>query len=299
MRILDISKAFRPKTSHVYPPFKKGRYLEEYMYEYLLTHDIQTDRVYIPVFWTNMQNHPGFNKEKYNLLLQFAIQKLPSTTNYFTIVQHDDGPQLTLPRNTLVFGACSGTVPLPLLYEDTDGTLLNTPRTEKTILASFVGQLTHPIRRALFHAIKDEPNIVCHAKEGWTVNVSDDAAALFVRETLAAKFCLAPRGYGRSSFRFFEAMQLGTVPVYVWDDKEWLPYQDELDYSQFSVSIHQGDIQNLARRLRSIRKEEYEKMQENLTKVQHWFTLEGMASYIARYLQRNATLAPILEDASE
>jgi len=36
---------------------------------------------------------------------------------------------------------------------------------------------------------------------------------------------LAPRGYGRSSFRLTEAIQMGRVPVYVYDDMEWLPYR--------------------------------------------------------------------------
>jgi hypothetical protein len=39
----------------------------------------------------------------------------------------------------------------------------------------------------------------------------------FVRKTLASWIALAPRGYGGSSFRFFEAMQLGVVPLFVGD----------------------------------------------------------------------------------
>ena len=40
---------------------------------------------------------------------------------------------------------------------------------------------------------------------------------------------LAPRGVNPTSFRLFEAMQLGLVPVYVYDDGDeqpWLPYHD-------------------------------------------------------------------------
>ena len=35
LRFVEIGKQFRPATSHVYPPFKKGRYLEEFCYEKL------------------------------------------------------------------------------------------------------------------------------------------------------------------------------------------------------------------------------------------------------------------------
>lgn len=39
-----------------------------------------------------------------------------------------------------------------------------------------------------------------------------------------SSFSLAPRGLGRTSFRLFETMHLGLIPIYVWDDYEWLPY---------------------------------------------------------------------------
>eukprot|EP01035_Chromulina_nebulosa_P017912 gene17912-23532_t len=40
------------------------------------------------------------------------------------------------------------------------------------------------------------------------------------------KFNLAPRGYGRSSFRFAESIQMGRVPIFLYDDIPWVPYQD-------------------------------------------------------------------------
>ena len=34
LKILDLGRQFRPKTSITYPPFKNGRYMEEYFYDY-------------------------------------------------------------------------------------------------------------------------------------------------------------------------------------------------------------------------------------------------------------------------
>jgi hypothetical protein len=34
----------------------------------------------------------------------------------------------------------------------------------------------------------------------------------------AAMLQLAPRGSGRTSFRLYEALQLGLIPVYIWDE---------------------------------------------------------------------------------
>ena len=287
MRVVELGKMFRPGTSHVYPPFKKGRYMEEFMYEYLLAKQdvIQTDLVYLPIFWTNLQNHPGFaaNKAKYQMLLDQVFSFLHSDTRYFTIVQHDDGPQLTIPPQTIVFGACTGTIPLPLIYEDTSNQLLTAPRLTKNILASFVGtKTTHPLRGEMVRHLDGKQGIQCQAAPVWKVNVVEQDAARFVEWTLRSKFCLAPRGYGRSSFRFFEAMLLDTIPVYIWDDIEWLPYKDILDYSAFSISISQRDLPQLYHRLRSISEDTYRNMQQELLRVRHHFTLEGMAEYIVR-----------------
>jgi len=261
--------------------------MEEYVYEYLTAHQdsIDTDFIYVPVFWTNLQNHPGFRKQKdgLTLLLQKALQQLPSNALLFTIVQHDDGPLLPLPKQTILFGACMGDVPLPLLYEDTSNHLLHQPRSvEKPHLASFVGTLTHLVRQTMVQHLENKPNIhlVTKPHKEWTNQVTAPQADTFVATTLASKFCLAPRGYGRSSFRFFEAMLLDVVPVYLWDDKEWLPYKEVVDYSTFAISVQEKDIPHLHQRLESISDETYQQMVTNLQKHRHLFTLEFMCEYI-------------------
>lgn len=176
MRIVELGRQFRPQTSHVYPPFKNGRYMEEFMYEYITSHEIQSDVVYIPIFWTNLQNHPGFSKEKYGVLLQHALKKFPPTTRFMTIVEHDDGPLLPLPKDTLIFGACTGSIPLPLIYEDRSERLLHTPRIQKDQLASFVGTITHPIRKEMIKAVSDRSDVRCHIQSTWTPSVPEQAA---------------------------------------------------------------------------------------------------------------------------
>lgn len=319
LRILDLPPAFRPKTSHVYPPFKNGRYMEEFVYHYLTDHRATIEAthdhsvwIYVPVYWTHLQNHPAFSRDKgkYQLLLNRAIEAMNAEwtgtpVTYFTIVQHDDGVGLCLPRNSVVFGACQGDVPLPLIYEDVAHRLEQTPRlAAKDVLASFVGTLsTHPIREELRaaladHTLDESPSPMCdecgnvaagvvfHSRNTWSHVVGETDAEAFVRWTLRSRFCLAPRGYGRSSFRFFEAMQLGAVPVYVWDDKEWLPYQAELDYSSFSVSVQREDIPRLWDILTSITESQYIAMIESAERVRRYFTLDGMCEWLVDYVER-------------
>jgi Exostosin family len=286
MRVLELSKIFRPGTSHTYPPFKKGRYMEEYVYDYLMEkkEEIKTDLVYLPVFWTNLQNHPNWSlmKNNYQIMLDKSLILMEPNTKYFTIVQHDDGVGLKLPEGTMIFGACEGTIPLPLIYEDITERLLNTPRImKKNKFASFVGTYTtHSLRVEMFRLLGRKKEICWDVKGIWNVSVPEENAKRFIQTTLQSRFCLAPRGYGRSSFRFFEAMLLDTIPVYFWDDKEWLPYKEKIDYSTFSVSIHKNDLLKTVEILKSITKDKYNNMVDELKKVRKYFTLEGMCEYI-------------------
>jgi hypothetical protein len=291
LHILDLPKQFRPRTSITYPPFKCGRYMEEFFYDYVLENKgkIDSDYIYVPVFWTNLQTHPGFKSQKrnYELIIQTTLKKYPKYTKFFTVVQHDDGPQLALPleTNMLVFGACTGDIPLPLIYEDTNNTLLTIPSLSTELpkyLASFVGSNTNSVRKAMCDTLRPHSasDIYMSVNELWTPSVTKSAASLFIDKTLASKFCLAPRGYGRSSFRFFEAMLLDKIPVYIWDDKEWLPYKEHLDYSRFAVSIHISQISSLYEILKNISDETYLNMLTELRRVRHWFTLNGMSEYI-------------------
>jgi hypothetical protein len=66
----------------------------------------------------------------------------------------------------------------------------------------------------------------------------------------------------------------------VWDDKEWLPYQDILDYDKFSISIHESEIDILDEILANINEKKYNKMLEEYEKIKHMFGLEYMCEFI-------------------
>lgn len=281
---VSLHTLFRPPTSVIYPPFKKGRYLEEYFYDYVLSHTFpeKTSVTYIPAFWTNLQIDPMFVSKRlvYQKLLNESLSKYPTDTLFFTVVQHDDGVLLNLPPNTYVFGACSGNLPIPLIYEDTTSRLQNQEKTTKTQLATFVGTITHPIRKEMLEPLKPHNDVVAHVQTSWTNSVNNTNADLFINECLKSRFVLAPRGYGRSSFRFFEAMELGSVPVYIWDDKKWLPYLHYLNYDKFAIVIHSSELSTLYGKMISITDEKYNEMLKESKKVKEWFTLDGMCKYI-------------------
>lgn len=66
----------------------------------------------------------------------------------------------------------------------------------------------------------------------------------FCRQVARSKFCFAPRGIGSSSFRLYQSLISGTIPIiYGMKDR---PFQDVLDWDSFSINGDWGlDRQDL------------------------------------------------------
>lgn len=285
MIILNLPDFFRKPSPDTYPPFKNGRYMEEYFYDFVIKNIEQynsIDYVYIPVFWTNLQVSSDFESKKvyYNEFLKENYSKYKEK-KFFTIVQHDDCVLLNIPKDTLIFGACSGHVPLPLIYEDTSNTLSSLTDLSKNLVCSFIGSETHNTRTVL--KTMSIPNFYIHIKS-WTPNVPMNDIQHFLSTTKRSIFTLAPRGYGRNSFRFFECFLLKTIPIYVYDDVNWLPYQDKIDYSKFSIVLHESDLPNIDSVLQN---RDHEEMLEEVKKHAQYFTLDYMCTYIIDTLNKN------------
>jgi len=273
-----------------YPPFKNGFYLEEYFLNKIRNEEPTLKRKYIPALWTNFQIEYWFQSKKHDMQqsLNEWLQNNPSENGYFTIAQYDDGPLLQLPHNTIVYGACSGDIPIPLTYQDVNNTLESFPKKsfqDKSILCSFIGNITSNhiqpnVREIMFDTFSNNSNFKMINSGGWTPSVNQDLQQIFVHTTIDSKFALAPRGYGRGSFRFFECFQLGTIPIYIWNDIELLPFKDVIDYNKLCISIHISEINNLESMLQSVTEEDYNNKMEYYHSIKYLFQLEGMSNQI-------------------
>ena len=283
---------FYCKNKDTYPPFKNGLYLEEYFLRKITCENPLLKRKYIPALWTNFQIEGWFENKKHEMQIELNkwVQDNPSENGYFTIVQYDDGPLLSIPANTIVYGACSGNIPIPLIYQDINNTLINIPKktfSEKKILCSFIGNITgnhiQPnVREVMKNVFEKKPKFVFYNSGGWTPSVNVNLQKIFVNTTIDSKFALAPSGYGRGSFRFFECFQLGTIPIYIWNDIEWLPFKNIINYDKLCISIHISQINNLEQKLESITEEEYNNMFNYYNEIKHLFELEGMSNQIIK-----------------
>lgn len=91
-----------------------------------------------------------------------------------------------------------------------------------------------------------------------------------------SKFCLHPAGDTPSSCRLFDAIASHCVPVIVSDQIE-LPFEDEIDYSQFSVFFSFKEALQpgyMVDQLRKIPKEKWTEMWRQLKNISHHYEFQ-------------------------
>jgi len=272
----------KPKALYpTYPPYHQGNYLEEYFYEWYCKNKVITNKNYLDVFWTNIYCNAASRKAN-PIDIQSAINTLDNTKSYFTVCQHDDGPYENLPPDTLIFSAGGNRtrgniIPIPLICSPITNEFIND---RKTIFCSFVGSRTHAIRQHLTERWNDDEDFI-FASQDWQESVPKKNLTIFKTLTIKSKFTLCPRGYGKSSFRLYEAIQLGSVPVYV-SDSHYLPWADKLDWTEFCVIIKPEQINDLKNILLSYSDEKINSMIKYGQQIYNsYFSLEGMCEQIA------------------
>lgn len=270
---------FTPEPQYeTYPRYHTGDYLEDYFRNRFIKESPITKRKYIGVSWTTIyvdNKRAGF---------QEYLNTIPRDGEYFTVSQHDDAPSEILPANTLCFSSGgniqrNGIIPIPLVCSKIP--IQVKENNERISLASFVGSATHPIRISLAKVCKNIENIDFHMRQSLP-NITTDEFMLFLNSTANSIFCLCPRGYGANSFRIYEAMQLGTIPVII-TDIPYLPWQDELDWTEFSVIILKNQLPDLQKILLSYSDKQIESMRNKIKYLYPiYFSIDGVYNNILK-----------------
>ena len=267
-----------PPKYPVYPPYSNIEdYIEHSFFKFYNNNKLEFDkkqRKFIPAFWTTLYN------DHYQIDIQSILDELPKDQKYFTVIQHDDGIKYNLPEDTLVFSCTENgngnIIPIPLIT-----TPLNIENNieKKNILCSFVGSMTHPIRHKIYNLFKNNDNFIFSIKN-WTPSISEDEFKNFVEITKKSKFSLAPRGNIRSSFRLYEILQLGSIPVYISDDF-FIPFDDDINWNDFCVLIKEDDIDDLENILSAISDDKYNEMIGNaIIAYEKYFTIDRVCNFI-------------------
>ncbi len=140
----------------------------------------------------------------------------------------------------------------------------------RDIYASFIGKITHSLREDLMK-VKGTP--------GWSLSSGKHDLIDYCQMLASSVFTLCPRGYGRTSFRIAEAVQYGSIPVYISDEFVLPEY---LHFTDYGVLITPEQLPNLREILAAIPLEEIARKQKALKEVSRWYTYEGTKNHILK-----------------
>jgi hypothetical protein len=115
----------------------------------------------------------------------------------------------------------------------------------RRFLYSFIGKkASNPRTRDKILKLRDDRALLLEANSGQKDGCLNYATSIF-----DSQFILCPRGYAASTWRIYEAMRAGRVPVIIADD--WLA-PCGLPWESFSVRIKESDINHIPDRLRQL-----------------------------------------------
>lgn len=253
-----------------HPPGNKPIFEEFFYHRWIDNGWNLTDfrRFYLPVFWTshyvnnNYGNDPIAKKH-----IQDFIEELDKTYKYFTILQYDDGILNDISALDIkVFGSGGGRIdfPIPLICQPHPYTF----DVRRDIFCSFAGSMTHAIRKQIVQLYRHKYQILLkHLK-------IQDYCKLMARSV----FSLAPRGYGQSSFRICEALQFGSIPVYISD--HWI-VPGNVDFNTYGVLVHNDEVRNMDKILKAFTPEQIRQKQEAGKEIyKQLYTFEGCRQLI-------------------
>lgn len=237
--IHNLNKVYQPKRSDInYPIYAKDYGVEQDFIKYLLDNELTTknpkgtDLHYLPVFWTRYWINNNFGKFDSFDLRNYLTHYEDDQNNLFTICQYDDGPLTNLNFGKGLFLSSRKTESgsdAPLLATKLPFTL--TP--EKKYLATFIGRIeTHEIRKDIAKVFSN--------KKRYYVSQETHSPREYKRIIKSGLACLAPRGYGGNSFRFYEAMQLGVCPILI-GDLDTRPFKNAIPWDKFSFFVRNSE----------------------------------------------------------
>jgi len=305
MLIQYIPQQFQPGYTSNYPEYSSGKNMEEIFYDFFSTNKntIESDYIYLPIFWTSyyvMHNYAKNINELYDWL-----DTLDKTKKYFTIVQYDDGIFVrNFDLDILVFSGGGGglniqndnTIRITRFYNleryiffgnkgDYDIPLICLPLfptidVQKDVYCSFMGRFeNHNCRMVLKKILENNNNF----KLFNSVNFEEYKS--IINRSI---FTLAPRGYGYTSFRIYEAIMGNSIPIYIWEDKKVLPFSDIINWDDFAVVINSNEIENLPNILKNINVND---KLNNMLKVKDMFTFNYTYEYIKTKIEKQSFIS--------
>ena len=178
--------------------------------------------------------------QKTDLLMEFAHKAY--TINYAdSPIAFLPGLYVALPRRS--FDYCwTRAIPFPWASPNKQLQGFKSDNDDPEYKASFRGSLSHPIRQKVLDVLSVHPELgQCIQDHGWFDHTLEEQLDYLI-QIANSKFIVCPRGGGTSTYRLYEAIKLGRVPIIISDD--WVP-PDSINCNSFSVTISEKRIADL------------------------------------------------------
>jgi len=278
--ILQVDKKFQPdKLPFPYPSYNSEWGVEQDFLSYLennpnlvTKNGDEADWFYLPIFWTRWHVNHNYASEGLRELQNEVSKFIPD--KIFTICQYDDGPVIDV-KNITVFYASRKEeegLDIPLLASDLP---YKPENVTKKYLASFVGRLSnHPVRTQMAELLKNRGDV--------KIVDGNCGVDFFINQMAESQIALCPRGYGGSSFRFFEAMQLGTVPMLI-GDIDTRPFKKFITWNAYSFYLR--DVSKINEFLDNIKDTRLDRMNEMTKKARKWLGYQSWCKYVIMELE--------------
>lgn len=229
MNILPVDRKFQPgKTNLVAPAHNADYGIEQDFHKWAKARPEEAEGWdYLPFYWNRAYVNWNWGQDGLGDI-QREIERLVSRDRpTFTVCEYDV-------RDMQSFDLCGMVVMTASRRnesDDVDVPLLcslhqKTGDHENKWKASFVGNLQTCGIRAEMQEVLDREDV--HVEGG------DRGTDYFVDLMLKSQIALAPRGHGGQSFRFYEAMQLGTVPMLI-GEPDTRPFKDLIEWDDCSL----------------------------------------------------------------
>jgi hypothetical protein len=162
----------------------------------------------------------------------------------------DDAETYNLPNNLVLFRTSlykskqlSNEKSLPTLIPDQFPSYIDLPdKAENTTVAfcGFVGNNRLQIIEK-FKSLYNNTNMVYNSMFWPQTDSKHKTKGLFYNNLLSSSFSLCIRGLGNFSYRFYEALSFGRIPVLINTDCV-LPFENVIDWSKHIISVNENQM---------------------------------------------------------
>ncbi len=246
---------------------------------------VQWVDIHVVIFNETEKTHPTMSIpfDTHATLPQTIQDMLRPDVLYVAVNQDDQGlGRLTLNMpNVLSFSAGGyGHIPLPLIKGELRYQAPPSPDQWKADVGFFGNPRPRLARHLLLAEVRRHVSQV-------GLKGAFSPSPRWEQEIGLTKLNLAPRGFGRSSYRLAEIVQIGRIPAYMYDDMRWLPYvgtNASVEAFGFSSGRPFGSmVQAMSASLKD--PTDFNRRMEAVKANRHFYTYKGVMEQLELFFQ--------------